>query len=81
MTFLPDGRLLVTEMAGTLHLYDPASDTTGNISDVPTVAHVAQGGLGDVVLHPRNTAPISLFTSALSSLTEICSALRSHAPG
>lgn len=53
MTFLPDGRLLVTEMAGTLHLYDPASDTTGNISDVPTVAHVAQGGMGDVVLHPQ----------------------------
>ena len=52
MTFLPDGRLLVTEMAGTLRLYDPAANTTGTIAGTPEVAHVAQGGLGDVVLHP-----------------------------
>lgn len=53
MTFLPDGRLLVTEMAGALRLYDPASNKTGTISGVPEVKHVAQGGLGDVVLHPK----------------------------
>lgn len=53
MTFLPDGRLLVTEMAGVLQLYDPASNTKGVISGVPEVVHVAQGGLGDVVLHPQ----------------------------
>ena len=53
MTFLPDGRLLVTEMAGTLHLYDPASDHLGTISGVPESEHVDQGGLGDVVLHPQ----------------------------
>lgn len=53
MTFLPDNRLLVTEMAGTLHLYDPVSDHTGEISGVPAVVHVSQGGLGDVVLHPQ----------------------------
>lgn len=53
MTFLPDGRLLITEMAGALHLYDPVSKTTGEISGVPQVVHVAQGGLGDVVLHPQ----------------------------
>ncbi|MGY0611797.1 MULTISPECIES: PQQ-dependent sugar dehydrogenase [unclassified Luteimonas] len=52
MTFLPDGSLLVTEMGGTLRLYDPATGKTGNISGVPEVKHVAQGGLGDVVLHP-----------------------------
>lgn len=52
MTFLPDQRLLVTEMAGTLHLYDPVSNHTGEIRGVPAVAHVSQGGLGDVVLHP-----------------------------
>ena len=28
VTFLLDGRLLVTEMAGTLHLFDPESGTT-----------------------------------------------------
>lgn len=53
MTFLPDGRLLVTEMAGNLKLYDPASGATGTVSGVPQVKHAGQGGLGDVVLHPR----------------------------
>lgn len=53
MTFLPDGRLLVTEMGGALKLFDPSSKAVGSISGVPAVEHVAQGGLGDVVLHPR----------------------------
>ena len=53
MTFLPDDRLLVTEMAGTLRLYDPARKTTGTVSGVPKVAHAGQGGFGDVVLHPQ----------------------------
>lgn len=53
MTFLPDQRLLVTEMAGSLHIYDPVSGRTGEVTGVPTVVHVAQGGLGDVVLHPQ----------------------------
>src|SRR5690554_3649899 len=53
MTFLPDGRLLVTEMAGSLRLHDVDNDNTGTISGVPEVEHVAQGGLGDVVLHPE----------------------------
>ena len=53
MTFLPDGRLLVTEMGGTLKLFDPASGATGTVSGVPTVVHRGQGGFGDVVLHPR----------------------------
>ncbi len=53
MTFLPDGRLLVTEMAGTLHLYDVDKNQVHSIGGVPAVRHVAQGGLGDVVLHPQ----------------------------
>lgn len=53
MTFLPDGRLLVTEMAGRLHLLDLSNNSKNTISGVPEVVHVAQGGLGDVVLHPR----------------------------
>jgi glucose/arabinose dehydrogenase len=53
MTFLPDNRLLVTEMAGALRLHDPARKTTGAVSGVPKVAHAGQGGFGDVVLHPQ----------------------------
>lgn len=53
MTFLPDGRLLVTEKAGELRLFDPASQQTGTVSDIPAVVDRGQGGLGDVVLHPQ----------------------------
>ena len=52
MTFLPDGRLLVTEMAGDLHLFNPADNTVGAIGGVPAVERRGQGGLGDIVLHP-----------------------------
>ncbi len=53
MTFLPDGRLLVTEKPGRLLMYDIDRDLSGEITGVPAVAHGGQGGLGDVVLHPR----------------------------
>lgn len=54
MTFLPDGRLLVTEKKGALKLVD-VSDTerVGDVSGLPKVAYGGQGGLGDVVLHPQ----------------------------
>jgi glucose/arabinose dehydrogenase len=53
MTFLPDGRLLVTEKPGKLKLFDVGSRASTAISGVPEVAYGGQGGLGDVVLHPR----------------------------
>ena len=52
MTFLPDGRLLVTEMGGRLKLFDPATGAIGDVGGVPEVRHAGQGGFGDVVLHP-----------------------------
>lgn len=51
MTFLPDGRLLVTEKPGHLKLLT-LDGTSGEVTGVPEVAHGGQGGLGDVVLHP-----------------------------
>ncbi len=53
MTFLPDGRLLVTEMAGNLRLHNLNTSETGSIEGVPEVVHAGQGGLGDVLLHPQ----------------------------
>lgn len=53
MAFLPDGRLLVTEKAGTLHLFDPGSRKTGVVSGVPQVDEGGQGGFGDVIVHPQ----------------------------
>ncbi|WP_140908601.1 PQQ-dependent sugar dehydrogenase [Cognatiluteimonas lumbrici] len=52
MTFLPDGRLLVTEMGGRLKLFDPASGAIGEVTGVPETRRAGQGGFGDVVLHP-----------------------------
>ena len=52
MSFLPDGRLLVTEKSGALRLYNPANDQVGSISGVPAVDYGGQGGLGDVMPHP-----------------------------
>lgn len=53
MTFLPDGRLLVTEKEGKLKLLDIASKRIGQISGVPAVDYGGQGGFGDVLLHPK----------------------------
>lgn len=56
MTFLPDGRLLVTEKKGLLKLVtlgkSPAPNQVGNVGGVPEVDYGGQGGLADVVLHP-----------------------------
>ncbi len=50
--FLPDGRLLVTERPGRLNIIGPdASKTT--VSGTPEVAAIRQGGLMEVLLHPR----------------------------
>ncbi|SFV31159.1 Glucose/arabinose dehydrogenase, beta-propeller fold [Pseudoxanthomonas sp. YR558] len=53
MTFLPDGRLLVTEKSGTLRLANVSTGQVGQVTGVPTVAYGGQGGFGDVLLHPR----------------------------
>src|SRR5690606_21415432 len=53
MTFLPDGRLLVTEKPGRLRLVNVANGQVGTIAGVPSVVYEGQGGLGDVVLHPQ----------------------------
>jgi glucose/arabinose dehydrogenase len=51
MTFLPDGRLLVTEKKGALKVHT-IGGKSGDVTGVPRVAHGGQGGFGDVVLHP-----------------------------
>jgi len=52
MTFLPDGRMLVTEKAGKLKLVSADGKAAIDVSGVPAVAYAGQGGLGDVVIHP-----------------------------
>jgi glucose/arabinose dehydrogenase len=51
MTFLPDGRLLVTQKRGQLKLLEIGAKAR-DVEGVPEVDYGGQGGLGDVVLHP-----------------------------
>ncbi|UYY56893.1 PQQ-dependent sugar dehydrogenase [Sphingomonas sp. S2-65] len=52
MTFLPDGRMLVTEKAGTLRIATTAGLKSAPLGGVPAVRNQEQGGLLDVALHP-----------------------------
>ena len=52
MTFLPDGRMLVTEKRGRLRIVTVEGDISAPVPGVPNVDYGGQGGLGDVVLHP-----------------------------
>ena len=51
LTFLPDGRALVTEKKGALRLLNK-DGTISLLSGTPPVSYGGQGGFGDVVLHP-----------------------------
>src|SRR5690606_23188824 len=46
LSFLPDGRLLVSERPGALKLVDVASGRAGDVSGVPDVVYGGQGGFG-----------------------------------
>ncbi len=52
MTFLPDGRMLITEKAGTLYLVSADGQQRTRVDGIPAVASEGQGGFMDVVLHP-----------------------------
>ncbi len=52
MTFLPDGRLLVTEKGGALRIVTQKGEVSAPLGGVPAVFDKGQGGLADVVLHP-----------------------------
>jgi glucose/arabinose dehydrogenase len=53
MTFLPDGRFLVTEQGGQVLLFAADAKTRVTLGGVPAFTDVQQGGLRDVVLHPQ----------------------------
>jgi glucose/arabinose dehydrogenase len=52
MTFLPDGRMLVTEKRGRLYVVTQEGEKSKPVKNVPDVDYRGQGGLGDVILHP-----------------------------
>jgi glucose/arabinose dehydrogenase len=52
ITSLPDGRLLITEKAGTMRIATPAGQLSGPISGIPAVNAAGQGGLLGVRVDP-----------------------------
>jgi len=52
MTFLPDGRMLVTEKRGRLYVVTQEGEKSRAVEEMPNVDYRGQGGLGDVILHP-----------------------------
>jgi aldose sugar dehydrogenase len=52
MTFLPDGRMLITEKSGTLYVVSADGQERKRVDGIPAVSSEGQGGLMDVVLHP-----------------------------
>ena len=52
MTFLPDGKQLVTQKKGAMILFDPATKEQRVLSGTPPVYSAGQGALMDVVLAP-----------------------------
>lgn len=67
MSFLPDGRLLVSEKKGRLILVTQDGQKSGPLSGVPEVAYGGQGGLGDVVLHPDYASNSLVYISYAES--------------
>ncbi|GLQ20580.1 PQQ-dependent sugar dehydrogenase [Algimonas porphyrae] len=52
MTFLPDGRALVTEQSGTMWLLNRRGTKVARIDNMPEVTERNQGGMGDIILDP-----------------------------
>ncbi|MDH3418092.1 MAG: PQQ-dependent sugar dehydrogenase [Gammaproteobacteria bacterium] len=63
LTFLPDGRMLVTEKKGNLFIVTRDGQKSDSIDGVPDVDYGGQGGLGDVALHPNYPANKIIYLS------------------
>jgi glucose/arabinose dehydrogenase len=56
MTFLPDGRLLVSERPGTVRVLELGKPLTAPITGTPAVWAQQDGGLLDIAIHPNFAA-------------------------
>ena len=63
MTFLPDGRSLVSERDGNLWLLGTDGKKLGEIANVPSVTARGQGGMGDIIVHPDFAENGTVFLS------------------
>ena len=63
MTFLPDGRMLVTELDGNLRILQPGERPSKPLPGLPRIESYGQGGLMDVVLDPGFATNRRLYLS------------------
>jgi glucose/arabinose dehydrogenase len=63
LALLPDGKLLVTERSGQLHLLDAQGQRVAAIKNVPEAFVKLQGGLLDVALHPKFERNATIYLS------------------
>lgn len=63
MTFLPDGRALISEKAGEMILFDPKNGTKIPVAGIPKVDSEGQGGLMDIVLSPTFATDKTVYFS------------------
>ncbi len=63
MTFLPDGRSVVTEKGGKIWLLNSDGPKAGEITGGPSVEARGQGGLGDFILHPDFAETGAIYVS------------------
>lgn len=63
LAFLPDGRMLVTEKAGTMRIVAANGTVGAELQGVPKVEAAGQGGLLDVVLDPKFAANALVYWS------------------
>lgn len=53
MTWLPDGRMLVTERKGEILIFKDDAFTGEKVSNMPEIKEINQAGLLDITLHPN----------------------------
>ncbi len=70
MTFLPDGRLLVTEKQGNLRIIDRSGAVSTPVMGMPAVDTKGQGGLLDIVLDPDYTNNQVIYFSYAKSAAD-----------
>lgn len=63
VTFLPDGKLLVTEKPGNLRIVTVSGTVSAPVANVPAVGYAGQGGLQDVILDPDFGVNHTLYLS------------------
>ena len=70
LAFLPDGRVLVSELSGDFRLLSAEGKAGKPLGNVPEVAFASQGGLADVILDPnfeRNSTIYFSYSAPASS--------------